>query len=466
MFVNRDTELAALERWWNTQRAGSLGMVWGRRRVGKTELIHQFAAGKPTIFHTGARRPVADELRSLSAAAAPHLTDGLRDLEARPFGDWTDALETLAAAASRGPLLLVLDEFPELVQVAPELPSLLRAVWDRARSRTKLRILLCGSAVRTMESIQEQREPLYGRFDLTLLLQPFRPHEVALMLRRLAPRDRALVWGIVGGVPQYLAWWDAERSVEENLAELACAPGGRLLTEGELLMATEGGSTELASQVLYAVAGGRTKFNQIRDAVRTDPTRTLERLRALRLVERVLPVTEDERSTRRRTYRVADNFLAFWLGVLGRHRSEIEQGLGRSILPVLLREVDDFMGARWEEAFRLHLRRLADGGRLGEGVVAIGPYWSAAAEGDDQNEIDAVVLAGRSRHAVLVGEAKWTRRTDGQRLRWELERKARALPKVASPLRYAIAGRDEVTGAAEDLLKVTAADIFEQPRGD
>lgn len=457
MFVNREEELRQLERWWDSRSVGSLGMVWGRRRVGKTELIRHFAHQRRTIFHTSARRPAADELRVLAAEAAPLLAIGLRDLLARPFADWTDVFETLAAAASE-PLLLVLDEFPELVQVTPELPSVLRAVWDRVRARTKLRILLCGSAVRTMESTQEQREPLYGRFDLTLLLHPFRPHEAAGMLSTLPPPERALVWGIVGGVPQYLAWWNPEQGVADNLDTLACTPGGRLLVEGELIMATEGGSTDLASQILYAIAAGRTKFHEIKDAVRTDPTRTLERLRALRLIERMFPVTEDERTTRRRLYRIADNFLAFWLGVLSRYRSPIELGLGRTTLAVLMQELDDHMDACWKEAFRLHLRRLADKGALGSDIVAIGPFWTAADE-HDQHEIDAVALAGRERAAALVGEAKWARRVDGDRLRWELEQKARALPKVRADLRYAVAARDEIAGRA-DLLRITAVDVF------
>lgn len=173
-------------------------------------------------------------------------------------------------------------------------------------------------------------------------------------------------------------------------------------------------------------------------------------------MERVAPVTEDPRRTRRRTYRIADNFLAFWLTLVDRHRAEIERGLGTTILPVLMESLDDRLGGPWEEAFRMHLRRLAAAGDLGPEVVAVGPFWTAAG---DAGEIDAVALAGRRREAVLVGEAKWARRVDAERIRRGLERKAVALPRVAEHLSHAVAARNEVAGAG-DALAITAADIF------
>jgi len=276
------------------------------------------------------------------------------------------------------------------------------------------------------------------------------------MLPALRPAQRALVWGLVGGMPLYLRWWDQSASTRVNLARLACTPGGQLLTEGQLVLATEGEAGELTRLVLYAIATGRTRFNEIAQAVRADPGRTLDRLVALRLVERVVPVTEDARRTRRRVYRIADNFLAFWLGVLDRYRPEIERGLGQSILPVLLSSLDDHMGGPWEEAFRGHLRRLAGAGELGDGVVAIGPFWTSA---DDSAEIDAVALAGRSREAVLLGEAKWAKRVNAARLRAELEQKAAALPRLSEQPRYAICARERIDDAT-GVLAITAPDVF------
>jgi hypothetical protein len=279
------------------------------------------------------------------------------------------------------------------------------------------------------------------------------------MLPHLPAGERARVWGICGGVPLYLSWWDQNADVEHNLRRLACAPGALLRTEGELILATEGSTGGLTKQVLAAIAIGKNRHSEIVDAVRSERrvSHVLADLEQLRLIERVVPVTDDPRvRTGRTTYRIADNYLAFWLGLLERHTGEIDRGLGTSIAKVLARRLDDHMGARYEEAFREHLRRLAAKGALGDEVVGVGPYWT---RGRDQIEIDAVVLAGLPETAVLVGECKWAARVSGAALRAQLVERARALPRVSPKLRYAVCARDAVDQPA-DTLAVTAADIF------
>jgi hypothetical protein len=456
-FVGRGPELAALRRWWD-QPAARPALVWGRLRVGKTALIGRFAAElSRAVFHTGAGQPAVAELELLSREVAGAFPSDLRDLPASPYRDWHDALDHLGRLAEQEPVLLVLDEFPELIATCPELPGIIRAFLDRASGRTQLRLLICGSAVRTMWSIQETRAPLYGRFDLTLPVYPFRPHEASELLPGLAPADRALVYGLVGGMPLYLSWWNQDQPVAENLLRLAGQPGSPLLTEGRLILLTEVGGAEQSAGVLYALASGRSRFNEIENAIRSDPSRILDRLVEARLVERITPVTEPP-GARRRMYRIADNFLAFYLGPLLRHRGEIERGMGPAILPALVRALDDHLGPAWEEAFREHLRRLALAGRLGENVVAVGPWWQP----DGSNEIDAVVLAqpDRTRVPVAVGEAKWARQVDAVRARSKLTAKAAALTADFADLRYLICAREQVTRADPDLLTVTAADIF------
>jgi hypothetical protein len=152
---------------------------------------------------------------------------------------------------------------------------------------------------------------------------------------------------------------------------------------------------------------------------------------------RVSPVTEDERRSKNRIYRIADEFLAFYLGPLSRYQPEIERGLGDSIADALLDRLDDYMGRSYEDAFRHHLRRLASTGALGPKVVAIGPWWTR----DGNDEIDAIVLAERRIKATLI-------------------RKAASLTDESDLLRYCVCARDELINADADTLTVTAADIF------
>jgi uncharacterized protein len=459
LFVNRVDELAALRAWWDRPNARP-ALVWGRRRVGKTALLQHFAASTeaPVVFHTGTGETAAAEIATLSRQVAAAVPDGMRDLAAAPYESWRDLLDHLARAARDSRVLLVLDEFPELIASSPALPGILRAFLDEVHGHTQLRIIFSGSAIRTIEEMREYRAPLYGRFDLTLQLHQFRPHEAALMLSDLSPADRARVYGIAGGTPLYLSWWDQHASITENLLELAGRPGSPLLTEGLLVMATEVGAGEHTMSVLTAIAAGRTKHSEIKDVIGADPTRTLDRLVELRIIERLLPVTEQGTRSRRRIYRIFDNYLSFYLGPLMRFRAEIERGLGKTIVSSLNAFLDKHMGQVYEEAFREYLRRIANEGALGEGVVAVGPWWSD----DSQQEIDAVVLAQRelTRIPVLAGECKWASRVDAVRIKAGLIRKAAVMTPDAEQLGYVVCAREAVEHADSQTRTVTAADIF------
>jgi hypothetical protein len=141
-----------------------------------------------------------------------------------------------------------------------------------------------------------------------------------------------------------------------------------------------------------------------------------------------------------------------------RFRAEIERGLGKTIVSSLVAFLDDHMGPVYEEAFREYLRRLANDGVLGEGIVAVGPWWND----DNQQEIDAVVLAQRelTRIPVLAGECKWASRVNAPRIKASLIRKAAAMTQDVDELSYVVCAREAVEGADTQTRTVTAADIF------
>ncbi len=462
-FVNRTNELGLLDGW-QAQPGAQLGIVWGRRRVGKTYLLTHWAKKQRAVFHVARNRPPAEELAALSAATAQVVNEPFRDLKTRPFSDWDDAFETFAAAAQDEPLVVIIDEFPELVLGSPGIESALRAIWERVAG-TKLRLLLCGSAVRTMEALQAERAPLFGRATLRMQVRPFAPREAALMLPALSPSDRARAWGVCGGTPFYLSLWDTGKSFRDNIYSLVGSEQGLLLNEGQLILATEdfaGGRRErIPEQVLRAIAAGRTRFAELKNDLGTDPTRAITALRDIGLVERVLPVGPNA-DPRRAYYRVADNFLAFWLSLVEPHRPAISRRLGRSVADVLVQQFDDFMGERWEEAFRQHLAEELADDKCFYPMVEIGRFWKQY--GQDPCEMDAVILSGRERRITLAGEAKWARSEGGQRMLRDLHRKVvgSGLLRQGDPDPvFSLCAREQVTGdLPPETLVVTADDIF------
>jgi AAA+ ATPase superfamily predicted ATPase len=426
-FVNRERELRALERACGDD--GGMAIVSGRRRVGKTALIDRFASSRPAIFLPGTRAPIGEALRRLEerirATLQPQPGD-LLDLGHLP--SWDAALAYLLARGRTTPLLLVIDEFPYLCEADATLPSTLQARWDH-RGDSRLSIVLAGSHVGLMEDLVSADAPLFGRADAHLRLAPFTWREAPL----LVGGDDADTWleayCTLGGMPRYLTLWDPREDLLTNLTELLDGPGAPLGDEGTVVLQelTPGSA---AARVLELIALGADSFSALRQRTGLAPASTSEALallEALRLVERVTPVGEDPRRTRRVRYEVRDAFLRLWLAVVLPHREAFELGRGAGVLAANR----PTLASSQQRSLRAVLRSvLAE-----EHQAECGPWWSTAGDG----EVDALALAGGA--AVAAGTAQWTTNADIDRERRRLHELLRESP-YAEPDEVVVLARD------------------------
>ena len=398
-FHNRNRELASLSR--VLPESGShMLILYGRRRVGKTELLRHFYSDRPHVFYMADQTSSALHIRDLSGRIGRFWQD--RYLSSAPAMSWGDLLQYLAQRGE--PLDLILDEFPYLCEAEPALPSLLQRFWDESAAAMGIRLTLCGSSVSFMErEILSERSPLFGRRSAQMLLRPLNFWECSDFLPGYSPRERVEVFGCLGGMPAYLALINPDQPLSYNLLTQALDPVAYLYDEPRLLLQQELREPRVYFAVLRALAAGRTRHNDIAQECQLQANtvgRYLDLLIRLHCVERFVPATEEPTNSRKGIYRIVDPFMRFWFRFIQPNLSELELGRGEEVLnEEILPHLPHFLAPTFEELCREWIR--LQPGLLPFRPKKVGAWWDRA------HEVD--ILAFNHEH-VFFGECKWSER--------------------------------------------------------
>lgn len=430
--VDRERELASLESAAAAPR-GQLVIVWGRRRVGKTYLLQAFAEGHRAVYYTATQQSAPIELAAFTDVVRASLgNDGLPAGYA--FPDWSAALDFVTDRSGEQRLVVILDEFPYLAGSTPGIESIVQRWWDRRGRNSSVVLVLCGSAVAYMEQIGGAAAPLHQRATVTIRVAALDYRAAGQFVSSLAPADRAVVYGILGGTPLYLDQWEPRASRRANLLRLFGTPASPLVDAAELILSGELPELENAFRILQAVAIGKTRQSEIADYARVAVERPLKRLTMLGILERRVPALDDPAKSKRAIYRIADPYFAFWFRFIASNRANIARGLGAQLVDNrILTGLDDYMGGVFEDIAREHARHLAAHGVLE--ADRVDAWWSA----DGQHEIDLVGVSGRG--VGFVGEAKWSARPLPASVLARLEEHIAALPGVTATTPRLLYGR-------------------------
>ncbi|WP_276257982.1 ATP-binding protein [Haloglomus litoreum] len=412
-FYDREDELAALESAF-VSGGHDLFVVYGRRRVGKTELLKQFCADRPHVYFLAAQEAETRQREKFVEQIASHFDDRVPRIDG-----WDEALGYLSEKLSEEPTVVVIDEFPYLVAENDSLPSYLQSFVDEELADTESMVVLCGSGVSTMESeVLGHESPLYGRRTGQIDLGPFSFSQALEAISYEFP-EAIRSYAVSGGTPMYLLRFDFGLSLAENIRSKILSPTAVLHSEPEFLLRTELRNPARYMSILEAVATGHTTPNKIAGATGIDSgplSKYLQTLRRLRLIDRKVPVTASKQKSKRSRYRVADQFLRFWFRYVEPNRSSIEEApdvvFEGTIEPSLPDHVSDTFETVCREAVWEAVRR---------GTVApyseVGPWWYG------EEEIDIVGLAPDD-DRILLAECKWTSEPVGRGLVDDLRSKA------------------------------------------
>ncbi|MBN2384296.1 ATP-binding protein [bacterium] len=425
MFIGRQNELTVLETAYH-QKKSALIPVYGRRRVGKSELILRFIKEKPGIYYLGKTAPAGLQRKEFLHEAARVLDEPL--LASLSTDNWAGVFEAITGKLpTSSKFVVVLDEFQWMVGASPELPSVIQEYWDRHwNTKGNIIIILCGSYVGFMErEVLGRKSPLFGRRTAQILLQPFSYLEAAEFHPRWSLNNRALAYFICGGIPLYLNFFDQAYSIEKNIELTVLNEYGPLFREPEFLLREELREVENYYALLTAIAAGHVRNKAI--ALHTGiPERSLhyyiQQMSNLGYIGRRRPLSGKKPRHGQVHYSVEDPLLRFWFRFIFPNLSYIQHMGPRQALQIRLHpSLEPYFGLCFERLCRQALPHIYER----EGVTAsfeVGEYW------DKQTQIDVVGI--RTDRWTDLGECKWGKIQSHKSLAHETRRKFSLFPNT------------------------------------
>lgn len=444
-FINREKELTDLETRWRNDTS-EFFIIYGKRRVGKTELVKHFIQGKHTVYFLADKRAMIDQLKEIGRLFGQEFKDQV--IGRQGFTNWLDVFAYIKRNVQRR-FIFVVDEFPYLTEVDRATSSIFQKGWEEYLKDLNIMLILLGSSIAMMESeVLIERAPLFGRRTGQLLLKPMTFSQSWQFFPEKSFEDFLAVYTITGGMPAYLKQFDQQLSIKQNVTKRIFPTTEFLHNEIEFVLKEELREPKYYLSILRAIALNKRKLSEIvNDTGLEKPTvnKYLQTLSNLQIVERELPITEiHPEKSRKGLYRLCDNFFRFWFQYIFPFHSDLEIERTDEVLRKFREQFHILMSIAYEEVCRELVTTL----QLPFSVDRVGKWW------DKNEEIDLVAINNYSKD-ILFGECKWSEKQIGTDILEALKKKSRLVDwrKSSRNEHFILFSRSGFTSGMKELAK-------------
>lgn len=407
-FVDRNEELSILDNEFKQlPKRASLVVVYGRRRVGKTELIKEFGKKHEHIYLLATLQSKEEVIRNFSLKVAGFFEDNA--VLAQPHTTWEGFFEYLAKEikSRKKPIVLAFDEFTYLIQQDRATPSIFQYYWDEKLKNLPVMLILCGSYVGMMEKeVLSYKSPLYGRSTRQLFVLELGFNNLREFMPDYSKERLVELYAILGAVPFYLLQFDRDKTPLENIGNVFLDKSRSLFNDGLLLLREEVKEPRNYLSILKAISFGKTTPKEIADNAHLDQLlvgKYLDVLRGMKLVSRFVPVTEkNPEKSKKGIYKITDHYYDFWLKFVYPYSDYIEEGRQAELVKnIIAPNLGSYVGRAFEALARKKLIELNKNNKLPFTFEHVGAWWSG------ETEIDIVALNPKTKEILFV-EVKWS----------------------------------------------------------
>ena len=403
MFIGRTKELTTLDKLYHSNKFEFI-VIYGRRRVGKTAIINQFMNNKKSIYFMGVESNEKQNLENFSKSII-EFSSGIQTETS--FASFQVALEYVFKLAENERVILAIDEYPYVARSSKSLASTLQLLIDKYKDTSKLMLILCGSSMSYMEDhVLAYKSPLYGRRTGQMKIQPFDFEESCQYLTQLSKEDKALIYGIVGGTPQYLLQMSDKLSVEENIKNTYLNPMSFLYEEPTNLLKQEVREPAIYNAIITAIATGHSRLSEISSKVGETTnvcSNYIKNLINLGIIQKETPYGEKE--SKKSIYSIEDNMFYFWYRFVLDNNSIIVRGATDIVYRRIESQLSDYMGKIFEEICKQYLWKQLLTGNTPIEFISLGRWWGNDPIKKSQAEID--IMGEQDRESALFAECKW-----------------------------------------------------------
>ncbi len=430
-FIDRAKELAWLEEAYkHARREAQLLILYGKRRVGKTELVKHFAKSKQSIYFVAEKGTPQDQLRTAKNTFADGFNDDvMRNVD---FQSWRDLFRYIGQKLEgrKEPLVIIFDEFPYLAESDNAMSSYFQIGWDEFLHDKKVVMVLMGSSISMMyKHALTYSAPLYGRRTSQWSLESF-DYAGARQFHgsSCSFTNTFSIYAITGGIPAYERVFRGDKSLESNLRHFVLPEGSFLSVEPELLLSEEFTNPRPYLSILKAIGLGRTRFSEIVSATGIEPTALpgyLNTLTELRLIKKEVPVTHKTPETSKTsTYSLSDSFLRFYFSFVYPNSSLIKGGSVDALFQRYGETLQMLVAKAYEDTSKQFVRTAMQDGKLPH-FDKLDRWW------DNNTEIDLVGVNEQNQDMLFV-EVKWCNQKLHTRILDDLKQKALQVKRPGS----------------------------------